>query len=44
MKKSILSFAALVVRTYDANISIPAIIAAYRTPEMTTKDSRVLDL
>ena len=31
-------------KAYDANISIPAIMAAYRTPAMTTKDSRVLDM
>jgi predicted Zn-dependent peptidase len=31
-------------KAYDANISIPAAIAAYRTPSMTTKDSRVLDM
>lgn len=31
-------------KAYDANISIPAIMAAYRTPSMTTKDSRVLDM
>lgn len=28
----------------DANIQIPAIIAAYRTPSMKTRDARVLDL
>ena len=31
-------------KAYDANISIPAIMAAYRIPAMTTKDSRVLDM
>lgn len=31
-------------KAYDANINIPAIMAAYRTPAMTTKDSRVLDM
>lgn len=31
-------------KAYDANISIPALIAAYRTPAKTTKDSRVLDM
>ena len=31
-------------KAYDANINIPAIMAAYRTPSMTTKDSRVLDM
>ena len=29
---------------YDPNINIPAIVAAYRTPSMTTRDSRVLDM
>jgi zinc protease len=29
---------------YDSNIQIPAIIAAYRTPSMKTKDSRILDM
>lgn len=29
---------------YDPNIQIPAIIAAYRTPSMKTRDSRVLDM
>ena len=28
----------------DANIQIPAIVAAYRTPSMKTRDARVLDL
>ena len=28
----------------DANIQIPAIIAAYRTPSMKTRDARVLDM
>jgi predicted Zn-dependent peptidase len=28
----------------DANIQIPAIISAYRTPSMKTRDARVLDL
>ena len=31
-------------KAYDANINIPAIMAAYRTPSMTTKDSRILDM
>lgn len=31
-------------KAYDANISIPAIMAAYRTPGMTSKDSRILDM
>lgn len=31
-------------KAYDPNINIPAIMAAYRTPSMTTKDSRVLDM
>ncbi|WP_165731792.1 pitrilysin family protein [Polaribacter sp. 20A6] len=29
---------------YDPNIQIPAIMTAYRTPSMKTKDSRVLDM
>ena len=29
---------------YDANIQIPAIMAAYRTPSMKTRDSRILDM
>ncbi|MBG7611420.1 insulinase family protein [Polaribacter sp. BAL334] len=29
---------------YDPNIQIPAIITAYRTPSMKTRDSRVLDM
>mgnify|MGYP003630534048 FL=1 len=29
---------------YDPNIQIPAIMAAYRTPSMKTRDSRVLDM
>jgi len=29
---------------HDANIQIPAIMAAYRTPSMKTRDARVLDL
>lgn len=29
---------------YDPNIQIPAIVAAYRTPSMKTKDSRILDM
>ena len=29
---------------YDSNIQIPAIMAAYRTPSMKTRDSRVLDM
>ena len=28
----------------DANIQIPAIVAAYRTPSMKTRDARVLDM
>ncbi|MGY0427337.1 MAG: M16 family metallopeptidase, partial [Polaribacter sp.] len=31
-------------KAYDKNIQIPAIIAAYRTPSMKTRDSRVLDM
>ncbi|TYB78975.1 M16 family metallopeptidase [Bizionia myxarmorum] len=30
--------------TYDKNIQTPAIIAAYRTPGMATKDARILDM
>jgi predicted Zn-dependent peptidase len=29
---------------HDSNIKIPAIMAAYRTPSMKTRDSRVLDM
>jgi zinc protease len=35
---------AMTAKGYDANIQIPAIMAAYRTPSMKTKDSRVLDM
>jgi predicted Zn-dependent peptidase len=31
-------------KAYDANIQIPAIVAAYRTPSFKTRDARVLDL
>ena len=31
-------------KAYDANIQIPAIMAAYRAPSMKTRDSRVLDM
>ena len=31
-------------KAYDSNIQIPAVIAAYRTPSMKTRDSRVLDM
>jgi predicted Zn-dependent peptidase len=31
-------------QAYDPNIQIPAVIAAYRTPSMKTKDARVLDM
>lgn len=31
-------------KAYDANIQIPAIINAYRTPSMKTRDARVLDM
>jgi zinc protease len=30
--------------TYDSNIQIPAILAAYRTPGMTTADSKALEM
>jgi len=29
---------------YDPNINIPAVMAAYRTPSMKTRDSRILDM
>jgi len=29
---------------YDTNIQIPAVVHAYRTPSMTTRESRVLDM
>ena len=35
---------ALTGKYYDSNIQIPAIMAAYRTPSMKTRDARVLDL
>ncbi|MFY0602539.1 MAG: insulinase family protein [Flavobacteriaceae bacterium] len=31
-------------KAYDPNIQLPAIVAAYRTPSMKTRDSRVLDM
>lgn len=31
-------------KAYDANIQIPAVIAAYRTPSFKDRDSRVLDM
>jgi predicted Zn-dependent peptidase len=31
-------------KAYDPNIQIPAIIAAYRTPAMKTRESRILDM
>lgn len=31
-------------KTYDENIQIPAVIAAYRTPSFKTRDSKVLDM
>ncbi len=31
-------------KAYDPNIQIPALITAYRTPSMKTRDSRVLDM
>ncbi len=34
----------ILATAYDPNIQTPAIIAAYRTPSMTTRDSRVLDM
>ena len=35
---------AIEAKGYDANIQIQAIMAAYRTPSMKTRDSRVLDM
>jgi len=35
---------ALTGKYYDHNIQIPAIMAAYRTPSMKTRESRVLDM
>jgi predicted Zn-dependent peptidase len=35
---------AMSAKGYDPNIQIPAIMAAYRTPSMKTKDSRILDM
>ena len=35
---------AIEAKGYDANFQIPAIMAAYRTPSMKTRDSRVLDM
>ena len=35
---------AISAKGYDSNIQIPAIMAAYRTPSMKTRDSRVLDM
>ena len=34
----------ITAKGYDSNIQIPAIMAAYRTPSMKTRDSRVLDM
>ncbi|MEN8965012.1 MAG: pitrilysin family protein [Polaribacter sp.] len=34
----------MTAKGYDPNIQIPAIMAAYRTPSMKTRDSRVLDM
>ena len=34
----------ITAKAYDPNIQIPAIVAAYRTPSMKTRDSRVLDM
>jgi len=31
-------------KAFDSNIQIPAIVQAYRTPSMKTRDSRVLDM
>lgn len=35
---------AISAKGYDSNIQIPAIMAAYRTPSMKTRDSRILDM
>lgn len=35
---------AMTAKGYDPNIQIPAIMAAYRTPSMKTRDSRILDM
>lgn len=34
----------LTAKAYDANIQIPAVIAAYRTPTFKSRDSRILDM
>ncbi|WP_088324713.1 M16 family metallopeptidase [Polaribacter tangerinus] len=34
----------ITAKGYDPNIQIPAVMAAYRTPSMKTRDSRVLDM
>lgn len=34
----------LQAKAYDANIQIPAVVAAYRTPSFKDRDSRVLDM
>lgn len=34
----------ITAKAYDPNIQIPAIMQAYRTPSMKTRDSRVLDM
>lgn len=34
----------ILAKAYDPNIQIPAIMQAYRTPSMKTRDSRVLDM
>lgn len=31
-------------KAYDENIQIPAIVAAYRTPSFTSRDSKILDM
>ena len=35
---------AIEAKAYDANIQIPAVVAAYRTPSFKSRDSRVLDM
>ncbi len=36
--------AAIKEKAYDPNIQIPAVVAAYRTPAVKTRDSKVLDM
>jgi len=34
----------ITAKAYDPNIQIPAVVAAYRTPSFTSRESRVLDM